>query len=69
MHKVSLNSDDSKSTILPNVLSKMVDSGSDINIIQLFFLFFFWPPMTSEVKGQNMRNAYNHPGSMCTKFH
>jgi hypothetical protein len=25
--------------------------------------------MTLEVKGHKMRNAYNHPGGMCTKFH
>ena len=25
--------------------------------------------ITSEVNGQKIRNAYNHPGSMCTKFH
>ena len=25
--------------------------------------------MTSEVKGPEMKNAYIHPGSMCTKFH
>jgi hypothetical protein len=25
--------------------------------------------MTSEVKGQEMKNAFIHPGSMCTKFY
>ena len=25
--------------------------------------------MTLEVKGQEMKNAYIHPGSMCTKFY
>ena len=28
----------------------------------------FWPPMTLEVKGQKMKNAYIHPQNICTKF-